>query len=240
MVFLCFSSGDRETIVQSVLYHLKKYGVSVWYDYHELTLGDDRIHGNFTNGLDLCNYAVIIISPNMFDCNCGNDELNAIKKRYIEKSIHIFPLFYNITASHLPRRYRWLTKLIYNEVDDTIGTLSACNQIVYQITVDMVKMYKIKNFEDFKNYDVLDPFIISILRLYSTIDEDNFNAKFTLLYIIYLFVDTKKVEIPIICKRILERMCTLNQLNIQMPHKELLTVENIIIIILNLLLNTII
>lgn len=104
----------------------------------------------------------------------------------------------------------------------------------------MVKMYKIKNFEDFKNYDVLDPFIISILRLYSTIDEDNFNAKFTLLYIIYLFVDTKKVEIPIICKRILERMCTLNQLNIQMPHKELLTVENIIIIILNLLLNTII
>lgn len=99
MVFLCFSSGDRETIVQSVLYHLKKYGVSVWYDYHELTLGDDRIHGNFTNGLDLCNYAVIIISPNMFDCNCGNDELNAIKN-VILKNQYIFSHYF-IILQHL-------------------------------------------------------------------------------------------------------------------------------------------
>lgn len=46
-VFLCFSSADRYTIVDSVLYHLKRFHIPVWYDYHELTLGDNRISGKF-------------------------------------------------------------------------------------------------------------------------------------------------------------------------------------------------
>lgn len=108
-VFLCFSSGDRYTIVNSILYNLKQFGVPTWYDYHELTLGDDRIICNFANGLNICDYAVVILSPNMFDCKCGNDELDEIRKRYINNTIHIFPLFYNIKASELPTRYSWLT-----------------------------------------------------------------------------------------------------------------------------------
>ena len=110
-IFLCFSSGDRYTAVNSILYNLKHYGVPVWYDYHELTLGDDRIVGNFNEGLNLCDYAVVILSPNMFECKCGNDELEEIQKRYINNTIHIFPLFYNVKANELPARYSWLTSL---------------------------------------------------------------------------------------------------------------------------------
>ena len=97
-IFLCFSSGDRYTIVNSVLYHLKKYHMPIWYDYHELTLGDNRIRGNFDLGLDTCNYAVVIISPNMFNCPCGNDELNEIKTRYEKGTIQVFPIFYKVKA----------------------------------------------------------------------------------------------------------------------------------------------
>lgn len=42
MIFLCFSSGDRYSIVKSCLYHLKNYGYETWYDYHELILGDKK------------------------------------------------------------------------------------------------------------------------------------------------------------------------------------------------------
>ena len=114
MVFLCFSSGDRFTITKSVLYHLKRFGINIWYDYHELTLGDNRIIGNFDLGLNKCDYAVVIISKNMFNCKCGNDELQVIKDRFKNKTIKVFPLFYNIDAYSLPNKYKWLTELIYN------------------------------------------------------------------------------------------------------------------------------
>lgn len=230
-IFLCFSSGDRYTAVNSILYNLKHYGVPVWYDYHELTLGDDRIVGNFNEGLNLCDYAVVILSPNMFGCKCGNDELEEIQKRYINNTIHIFPLFYNVKANELPARYSWLTSLIYNEIEDDSGTLPACNQIVYQIVKDEMNGLNIQSLNGFIN--VSDSYISSALQIYNQTDGDNFNARFTILYMIYLYISERNNSISEMHKCILQRMCKLNQLNISFPHKEILIIEAILIIILN-------
>lgn len=230
-IFLCFSSGDRYTIVNSILYHLKKYNIPVWYDYHELTLGDDRICGNFDLGLDLCNYAVVIISPNMFECKCGNDELDKIKIRYKNDTIHIFPIFYNIKASKLPEKYNWLTSLIYNEIDDSMGTLSACNQMVYQIIKDELNSYSVKNIDMFINCS--NTYISNALYTYKQTDIDNFNSRFTILYMIYLYLSFENLTISDMHRCILKRMCKLNQLNIVFPHKEMLIIEKILTILLN-------
>ena len=37
-MFMCFSSGDRYTVAKSCLYHLKNFGINVWYDYVVLNL----------------------------------------------------------------------------------------------------------------------------------------------------------------------------------------------------------
>ena len=54
-VFLCFSSKDRYEIVESIYYHLKNFGVSVWYDRAEILMGDNRNQKNFTEGVCRCN-----------------------------------------------------------------------------------------------------------------------------------------------------------------------------------------
>ncbi len=42
-VFICFSAKDCYNIAQPVVYHLKNYGVDVWYDRYEMVMGDDCI-----------------------------------------------------------------------------------------------------------------------------------------------------------------------------------------------------
>lgn len=56
MIFLCFSSKDRYTIVESVLYHLRNYGLETWYDYHTLILGDNKYEQNIKNGVEKCKF----------------------------------------------------------------------------------------------------------------------------------------------------------------------------------------
>lgn len=230
-IFLCFSSGDRYTIVNSILYNLKQFGIPIWYDYHELTLGDDRIIGNFVEGLDLCDYSIVILSTNMFECKCGNDELDVIKKRYFNNTMHIFPLFYNIKAYMLPERYNWLKSLIYNEIEDNTGTLSACKQIVYQIVKDELKTQKRQSLNLF--IDSSDIFINNALQIYNQTDVDNFNSRFTILYMIYIYISEKDFYISDMHKCILQRMCKISQLNISFPHKDMLIIETILIILLN-------
>lgn len=230
-VFLCFSSTDRYSIVNSVLYHLKRFHIPVWYDYHELTLGDNRITGNFELGLDLCNYAVVIISPSMFQCKCGNDELDEIKKRYQNHTIHIFPIFYEITASDLPYQYRWLTDLIYNELNQSTGSLATCKQIVYQIVKDKLNTCKIKQIQEFKNSS--NYYISHAINIYLKTDEDNFSARFTILYMLYVYLNTLNINISDMHIGIMERLCQISQLNIAIPHKEILIAEGILIILLN-------
>lgn len=230
-VFLCFSSTDRYTIVDSVLYHLKKFRIPVWYDYHELTLGDNRVTGNFELGLELCNYAVVIISPAMSQCKCGNDELDEIKRRYKNNTIHVFPIFYEIKANDLPVRYKWLTGLIYNELNRTTGSLATCKQIVYQIVKDELNIYEIKQLREFENSS--DYYICNALNTYLKTDEDNFNGRFAILYMLYVYLVAQGINISDMHIGIMERLCQITQLNIVFPHKEMLIAENILTILLN-------
>lgn len=227
MVFLCFSSKDRFTAVDSILYHLKQYGVKVWYDYHELTLGDDRHIGNFEKGLDQCDYAVVVLSPNMIDCKCGNDELDYIHKRYHQRNIHVFPLFYNITAAELPNKYKWMTELIYNEINDGTGTLSPCRQIVYKLISDITD-----NNDDITISDYLPTkckYLDKMIESYLQIDDVNHNAKASILYSIYLLLEANGIITNDMCRHTANRIYQETKLNISYPHKELLILEQVVI-----------
>ena len=37
MIFIGYSSGDRYTVVESLVFHLKNYGFEVWYGFHVIS-----------------------------------------------------------------------------------------------------------------------------------------------------------------------------------------------------------
>lgn len=144
MLFFCFSSKDRHPIVESILFHLTNYGLPVWYDRHKMLLGDERDYKNFDEGVNSCNYAIIILSKNTIKSTCANEEIDLIYEKFKRRQMYVFPLFFNIKASDLPKKYTWMTKLVYKELTIGNDSRSACNHIICRILLDEIQKYKIK------------------------------------------------------------------------------------------------
>lgn len=238
-MFMCFSSGDRYTAVKSCLYHLKNFGIPVWYDYHELILGDSKIEKNFEHAIKNNQYFLIIYSDNLFRSPCAMEEEKRIFDELNRRSITIFPLLYNIKFTDLPITYQTkLDKYIYNEIDDTKGTLSSINQIITKILIDKINKTtydKTPNLTDYKIKSLTDDYIIQLIDLYNHIAKDNFNSRITMLYCIYYYIKSNyqiKPEISYVYQTI-EYLITFTKLNIKYNHKELIIAELSIIILLN-------
>lgn len=236
MIFLCFSSKDRYSVVESIMYHLKNYGLSVWYDYHKLILGDHRDYKNFVEGIEQNNYAIVVVTENIIDCLCANDELTIIHKQYNIGKIHVFPIFYKITASELPLKYQWLCQLIYNEVDDKTGTLLACNQIILKYILDKNDNYSVKELVDYNNLFFQDNFIIEMLSIYFDIDSDNISVKMSTLFSIFKYLTCKHTSFkyPNYCVKTFKRLYDLTKLKIKIDWKELSILENSLLLMLNI------
>ena len=91
-IFLGFAAKDRYTVAESLLYHLENYGVPVWYDRHDLIIGDNRQKENFEKGIIESKYAIIIFSENTEDCFC----LICTKKKKLEYSRYYLTLHLKI------------------------------------------------------------------------------------------------------------------------------------------------
>ena len=61
-LFICFSAKDRYVIAQPIVYHLKNYGINVWYDRYEMIMGDDRFKKNIEEGAGKSKYAQLLHS----------------------------------------------------------------------------------------------------------------------------------------------------------------------------------
>lgn len=237
MIFLCFSSKDRNTVVRSIMYHLKNYGIPVWYDYHQLILGDNRDYKNLEEGIRHNHYAVIILSNNIFNCKCANDELAVIKQQYVSQKIHIFPIFYKIKASDLPKKYKWLCKLIYNEINEHSGTLLTCNQITLKYIEDKNKLYSTCNLSDYINGKFQDSYIQDMLTIYFEIGCDCLNLRILALFTIFKYLCCKyeNVEYPLFCIKTFNKLYTATKLNLRMDWKELSILESILLLMLNII-----
>lgn len=231
MVFLCFSSKDRYTIAESILYHLKNYGLDTWYDYHTLILGDNKFDENLKNGVQKCKYAILIISPNFFDCECGNMELEVIKVLHDYKQIHIFPILYNIRSNQLPKEYFWIKDYIYNELNSETPSLATCNQIVCKILKTEIEN---NNYKSLKELKTKESFIKNILKAYYEVDEHNLNSKITLLYSLYIYTKNEELNsLQLSCSKILERLFKYTNLNLEISFKEIIIAEYALTILLN-------
>ena len=236
-MFLCFSSGDRYTVVKSCLYHLKNYGIDVWYDYHELNLGDHKREKNFVYAIESNDYYIIIYSKNFFSSPCAIEEEQRIFKEIKRRKIVIFPLLYNIRFTDLPLSYQEkLENLIYNEIDDNTGSLNSVNQIITKILIDKINKLELDNTPSLsskKFTNISDIYIQKLLYFYDNIEKSNFNARISILFSISKYIEVKfpnrnNEHLHII----LNYLFKFTNLNIEFNHKEIIIAELAITLLL--------
>lgn len=241
MIFLCFSSQDRYSIVKSCLYHLKNYGYDTWYDYHELILGDKKREKNFVHAIQSCNYFIIIYSNNLLNSPCAVNEEALIYAEATKRNVIIFPLLYNIKFNELPIETQdKIDNLIYNEISDDTGCIDPVNQIVVKILLDEMGY---NEFDFTPSIDSLllkridDNFLKSILQEYLIISKENFNARISILYCAYKYIVANNVleDIPIHYSQTFNYLSHYTKLNIPYNHKELIIAELIMINLINLI-----
>lgn len=239
MIFLCFSSGDRYSVVKSCLYHLKNYGYETWYDYHELILGDKKREKNFEKAIQACDYFIIIYSYNFLNSPCAINEETLIFSETLKRNITIFPLLYNLKFNELPYEIQnRIENLIYNEITDTTGCIESINQIIVKLLLDE-RGYNEFDFTPSISYLLVqknnDVFLKSILLEYLNIAKENFNARISVLYCVYKYIETNNVleNIPIHYSKTITYLSHYTKLNIPYNHKELIIAE---LIIINLML----
>lgn len=240
MIFLCFSSKNRYTVVKSCLYHLKNYGMDVWYDYHELILGDKKKEKNFINAINTCDYFIIIYSNDFFNSPCAINEEKLIFEEENKRNIVIFPLLYNMKYSELPHDFQSkIENRIYNEITDKTGSIDSINQIIVKILLDKMgydELTVTPQIDLLILNNIKNDYLKDILYHYLQISKDNFNSRISFLFCIYKYIKYKDEnrKIPEYLSQSMEYLSHYTTLNIPYNHKELIIAELVIINLLTL------
>lgn len=231
-IFICFSAKDRYAIVQPIVYHLKNYGVDVWYDRYEMVMGDNRIKKNIEEGTRRCRYALIILSKNTVDSLCATEEIKILESRYQKGEVVIFPVLYELKPCDIPAKFAWIRILIFKETCRSSGTLEICNHIACKMTHDLLNNCRYRTVTDIVNDNLrfLPPPVNSLLDKYIKIDSANLNSRVTLLYAAYLtIIESKSLTTDMLCQmpsKVFERLFTETLLNLTIDYRELWLLEN--------------
>lgn len=237
--FICFSAKDRYYIVEPIVYHLKNYGIDVWYDRQQLLMGDDRVEKNLIEGASKCRYAIIIVSKNTAISKCAMEEIKLIEKNCLLNLTTVFPILYEIKPSELPVELAWIKRLIFKEVTRDSGTYEICNHIACRITKDVLKNYKYQTLKEILSSNVLKntPAINNLLCGYHEISNENLNGKISLLYSVFIFIESSvdyiENEYSTLVKKIFLRIFNESKLNILVDYRDIWLLENAISIQLN-------
>ena len=236
-LFICFSAKDRYSIVQPIVYHLKNYGINVWYDRHEMVMGDNRLKKNLEEGAGKCNYALIVLSQNTNTSLCATEEIQILESRYYKGEVTIFPVLYELKPCDISPNFMWINKLIFKEANHATGTLEICNHIACKITHDMLNNFRYKTINEIVNNNLTLPKSVKLLLdKYAKIDNANLNSRVTLLYAIYIILveSSDLAESPLcdIPTKVFERLFTETLLNLTVDYRELWLLENSMCILL--------
>lgn len=238
MIFFCFSSKDRLQIVEAMLFHITNFELPVWYDRHKMLMGDDRNYKNFDEGIGKCKYAIVIVSPNSIKSVCAQEEMELIYNRYIAGEISVFPVFYNIEANNIPDNLKWMTKLVYKELNMETNAYSACNHIICRVLLDEIDKYRIKTINDFLelyNCNSAMGYITKLLKAYCKISDDNKDAQIALLYAVCLYIrDHYRLNYaPLFYSAGVDRLFDETRLHLPIDLRETLIFERLTLLLIN-------
>lgn len=235
-IFICFAAEDRYNIAEPLVYHLKNYGVDIWYDRYNLLMGDNRIEKNLMEGAGQCTYAAVVISKNTINSPCTIEELSIIKERYFNKEVTVFPILYEISPYEIPIELEWIKEIIFKEVDRNSGTRDICNHIACRLTEDLLTEYELNSILLLLHSKNIPKDIKEIIKSYQSIDPHNINSRISLLYAAHIVFKgkLKNIEsVPLLFLKPFERLFNETKLNITIDYREMWLLENIICLLSN-------
>ena len=178
MVFFCFSSKDRQAIVESILYHLDNYCIPVWYDRRTMLMSDQRNYKNFVEGVGSCRYAIIILSPNCVASKCANEEIELIPNgKEVKVTVENLAKFIDLSKKAKINESSHQMELIkkgFNEVLD----LKICQILTWRQLEEYVcgkhklDVNFLKENTEYREYNEKDPLIQWFWEWLNEIDDD--------------------------------------------------------------------
>lgn len=236
MIFICFSHVERYIVAQSLSYHLKNYGHHVWYDYDELFIGDNGDYLNFEEGLYKARYVIIIVSHALFKSPCAVLELEQIYSLLKKRAINVIPVLYNIYSKDIPKEFQWINDIIYAEITNETGTLDVATQITAKYLEDIIRNTTLDRLNTITiKCSEYNSYLKKVVSCYLKIDNNNINARISILYSLYLFLSIffDLSNTPNYCTKSIDYIYEKTNLNLPINFKELSIMENCVVILLN-------
>ena len=194
MIFIGYSSQDRYTVVEPILFHLQKYGFKVWYDFDDMFLGDNRKIENFEKGIAGADYIIFIISHSFFESPCAKEELDYAYELVNKKGYILFSIFYKFLPSELPEDYCWLRTYIFNEIKIDTGTRYATDQIVERMVHDTLLKKRFQSFDALTSLPELEGYTKDLLLELNSVDIRNYGIRSGILYALYVYLRNIRKE----------------------------------------------
>ncbi len=101
-VFICHASKDKEAVARPLGDFLESYGLRVWLDENELTLGDS-LRGTIDDALTKSNYGIVILSKAFFERDWPQRELNALAALESRERKVIIPVWHEVNHGFIAK-----------------------------------------------------------------------------------------------------------------------------------------
>ncbi len=99
-VFVSHASEDKESFVRPLVATLSAAGLKVWYDEHELRVGDS-LRRSIDRGLARSRFGLVIVSRPFLAKHWPQKELDGLVAREEEGNKVVLPIWHDITASEV-------------------------------------------------------------------------------------------------------------------------------------------
>ena len=93
--FICHATEDKDTFVRELANSLSSEGIRIWYDEFTLKVGDS-LREAIEKGISKSRYGIAVLSPNFFQKDWPQRELNALLQRDSRNQRVILPVWLNI------------------------------------------------------------------------------------------------------------------------------------------------
>ena len=94
--FISYASEDRDTVVEPLVFELKKRNIRVWYDQWVLRIGDS-LRRTIDRGLSTSRFGIVVLSPDFFCNEWPQKELDGLVQREVHGQKVILPIWHNVS-----------------------------------------------------------------------------------------------------------------------------------------------
>ncbi len=119
-VFISHASEDKSTVARPLAEALKRAGVRVWLDEHELKIGDS-LSEKIDNELCESQFGVVILSPAFLEKHWPRKELSGLRAREEDGQKVILPVWHNVDKSMITQFSPILADVLAVNTNESIG-----------------------------------------------------------------------------------------------------------------------